>query len=188
MTMKKMMLSFAFAVVMALPLFTAAQSPVDKVFEKYAGQDGFTTVNITKEMFQMLMQLGQGAVKDTAMAEVKGIVEQLTGLKVLTYEFDSAKIVKAVSVYNEFAGVFPASAYKELMTINEGRQNIKFMTKQDASGKISEMVMLMKDKTEVAVLSLTGNIDLATISKLSKGMNIHGMEGLRKMGEQQKKQ
>jgi hypothetical protein len=85
-------------------------------------------------------------------------------------------------VYNEFAGVFPANTYKELMTINEGRQNIKFMTKQDASGKISEMVMLMKDKTEVAVLSLTGNIDLSTVSKLSKGMNIHGMEGLNKMG------
>jgi hypothetical protein len=32
------------------------------------------------------------------------------------------------------------------------------------------------------VLSLTGNIDLSTVSRLSKGMNIHGMEGLRKMG------
>jgi len=185
--MKKFVFSLAFAAFFGMPLMMIAQSPVDKVFEKYAGQEGFTTVNITKEMFQMLMKLGEGAVKDTAMAEVRGVVEQLTGLKVLTYEFDSTKIVKAVSVYNEFAGVFPASTYKELMTINEGRQNIKFMTKQDASGKIGEMVMLMKDKTEVAVLSLTGNIDLSTISKLSKGMNIHGMEGLRKMGEQQKK-
>jgi hypothetical protein len=42
--------------------------------------------------------------------------------------------------------------------------------------------MLMKDKTEVAVLSLTGVIDLSTVSKLSKNMNIHGMEGLKKMG------
>ena len=49
------------------------------------------------------------------------------------------------------------------------------------------MVMLMKDKTEVAVLSLTGNIDLSTISKLSKGMNIHGMEGFQKMGNQHHK-
>jgi len=108
-------------------------------------------------------------------------MEQLTGLKVLTFSFDSTKIVKAVAVYNEFAGVFPAATYKELMTVNEGRQSIKFMTKQDAGGKISEMVMLLKDKTEVAVLSLTGNIDLSTVSKLSKGMNIHGMEGLGKI-------
>ncbi len=164
------------------PLLMNAQSPIDKVFDKYASQDGFTSVNISKEMFQMLMQIGQGDSKDTSMVDMKKMMEQLTGLKVLTFSFDSTKVVKAVAVYNEFAGVFPAGTYKELMTINEGRQNIKFMTKQDAGGKINEMVMLMKDKTEVAVLSLTGNIDLSTVSKLSKGMNIHGMEGLRKMG------
>jgi hypothetical protein len=167
---------------MAAPLLMNAQSPIDKVFDKYASQDGFTTVNISKEMFQMLMQMGQGDSKDTNMVEIKKMMEQLNGLKVLTFGFDSTKIVKAVSIYNEFAAAFPAGTYKELMTVNEGRENIKFMTKQDASGKISEMVMLMKNKTEVAVLSLTGNIDLSTISKLSKGMNIHGMEGLKKMG------
>ncbi|MEI7724289.1 MAG: DUF4252 domain-containing protein [Bacteroidota bacterium] len=180
--MKKLMLSLVCLVFMTAPLLLNAQSPIDKVFDKYAGQDGFTTVNISKEMFQMLMQMGQGDSKDTNMVEIKKMMEQLTGLKVLTFEFDSTKMVKAVSVYNEFAATFPPGTYKELMTVNEGRENIKFMTKQDASGKISEMVMLMKNKTEVAVLSLTGNIDLSTISKLSKGMNIHGMEGLKKMG------
>jgi hypothetical protein len=179
--MKKLMLSLVCVVFLSLPLLVKAQSPIDKVFDKYASQDGFTTVNITKELFQMLMQMGQGEVKDTNVVEMKKMMEQLTGLKVLTFSFDSTKIVKAVSVYNEFAAVFPAGTYKELMTVNEGRQNIKFMTKQDAAGKISEMVMLMKDKNEVAVLSLTGNIDLSTVSKLSKNMNIHGMEGLGKM-------
>ena len=179
--MKKLMFSLVCVAFLTIPLLVNAQSPIDKVFDKYASQEGFTTVNITKELFQMLMQLGQGDAKDTNMVEMKKMMEQLTGLKVLTFSFDSTKIVKAVSVYNEFASVFPAGIYKELMTVNEGRQNIKFMTKQDASGKISEMVMLMKDKHEVAVLSLTGNIDLSTVSRLSKGMNIHGMEGLGKM-------
>ncbi len=181
--MKKMILNFVLISFMLVPNFVNAQSPIDKVFDKYASQEGFTSVNISKEMFQMLMQMGgKGDVKDSSMVEIKSMMEQLSGLKVLTFAFDSTKIVKAVAVYNEFAGVFPPNTYKELMTINEGRQNIKFMTKQDAAGKISEMVMLMKDKTEVAVLSLTGNIDLSTVSKLSKGMNIHGMEGLKKIG------
>ncbi|MDP1621494.1 MAG: DUF4252 domain-containing protein [Bacteroidales bacterium] len=179
--MKKVLSGIVCMVFMIIPLLLNAQSPIDKVFEKYASKDGFTSVNVSKEMFQMLMQMGQGQTKDSNMVEIKSMMEQLTGLKVLTYAFDSTKMVKAVSVYNEFAGVFPGGTYKELMTINEGRQNIKFMTKQDASGKINEMVMLMKDKNEVAVLSLTGNIDLSTVSKLSKGMNIHGMEGLKKL-------
>jgi hypothetical protein len=181
--MKKMIFSLLMVAFVAISMNLNAQSPIDKVFDKYASQDGFTTVNITKELFQMMMQMAQGEVKDTNMAEMKKMMEQLTGLKVLTYAFDSTKIVKAVAIYNEFAGVFPPNTYKELMTLNEGRQNIKFMTKQDNAGKISEMVMLMKDKDEVAVMSLTGNIDLTTISKLSKGMNIKGMEGLHKMGK-----
>jgi hypothetical protein len=186
--MKKSMLTIIVTVLLAIPAIIQAQSPIDKVFEKYAAQDGFTSVNISKEMFQMFAQMGAGSANDTSMAEIKKMMEQLQSLKVLTFKFDSTNVVKAVSVYNEFAGAFPGKTYKELMTINEGRQNIKFLTKQDAGGKISEMVMLMKDKTEVAVLSLTGTIDLSTVSKISKGMNIKGIESLKKIGEEHSKQ
>lgn len=179
--MKKIIIRITLTACLMVPFLLNAQSPIDKVFEKYAGQDRFTTVNISKEMFQMFQQMGSANAKDTNMVELKKMMEQLNGLKVLTYSFDSTDMVKAVSVYNEFAGAFPSGTYKELMTINEGREFIKFMTKQDASGKINEMVMLMKNKSEVAVLSLTGTIDLSTVSKLSKGMNIHGMENLNKL-------
>lgn len=164
-----------------------AQSPVDKVFEKYTGEEGFTTVNITKDLIQMMIQMNPDQKKDTSGAEIKSMLEQLNGLKILTYEFDSTKLVRAVSVYNEFAGLFPSGTYKELMSINEGRQNVKFLTKQESSGKISEMVMLAKDKNEVAVLSLTGKIDLSTVSKLSKGLNVRGMEKLSKIKDYQLK-
>jgi len=65
------MLSLVCTVFLVVPATMKAQSPIDKTFEKYAGQEGFTTVNISKEMFQMLMQLGQGDVKDTNMVELK---------------------------------------------------------------------------------------------------------------------
>lgn len=178
--MKKVKVIMAILLMVLISSAIHAQSPIDKVFDKYASQEGFTSVNITKELIQMMMQMSQGQT-DSGTIEIRKMMEQLNGVKVLTFEFDSSKIVKAVSVYNEFAGLFPASTYKELMSINEGRQSIKFLTKQDASGKINEMVMLMKDRKEVAVLSLTGIIDLSTISQLSKGMNIHGMEALQKM-------
>jgi hypothetical protein len=183
MIMKTMMKILACTAFLMVSAALNAQSPIDKVFDKYAGQDDFTTVNISKDMFQMFMQMGKGDGKDTSTVELKKMLEQLTGLKVMTFKFDSTRITKAVSVYNEFAAVFPATTYKEIMTINEGRQNIRFLTKQDAGGKINELVMLMKDKTEIAVLSVIGNIDLSTVSKLSRGMNIHGMKSLRRLGD-----
>ncbi len=174
------MLRFTLTAFLVIPLFTMAQSPIDKVYEKYAGQERFTSVNFSREMFQMFQQM-IGDKTDTSALEMKKMMEQLTGLKVLSYSIDSNNMTKAVAIYNEFAGLFPASQYKEIMTVNEGRESYKFMTRQEVGGKVNEMVMLMKGKNEVALICLTGNIDLSSISKLSKGMNIKGMEKLQKM-------
>jgi hypothetical protein len=183
--MKKFMIRFVLAGLFFFPLGLFAQSPIDKVFEKYAGKDGFTTVNISKEMFQMFGEMA--ASSDSSKKEMQQVMGQLTGLKVLSFESDSANLAKVGSVFNEFSASFPASSYKELMAVNDDGENIRFLTKQEKSGKVSEMVMLMKDKDECMVLSLTGNIDLSTISSLSKGMNIHGMENLKKIKEKHDK-
>jgi hypothetical protein len=179
--MKKSVITLAVYSFVMIFMTIQAQSPLDKVYEKYSGQEGITAINFSKEMFQMIQQMKLGDSAGGDIKEMKNIVNQLSGLKVLMYKFDSSQITKAVSMYNEFAGVFPPSTYKELMTIQEGREYVKFMTKQESSGKISEFVMLLKDKNEVGVISLTGTIDLASISSMSKFMNIKGMDNLKKL-------
>ena len=179
--MKRAVLVFVSAIMVMLLSHANAQSPIDKIYEKYSGQDGFTAINFTKEMFQMLQQLKLGDSAGSDVEEMKNIVNQLSGLKVLMFNYDSTKMMKAISIYNEIAGAFPSSKYNELMTIQEGRQFVKFMTRQESSGKVSEFVMLLKDKDEVGVISLTGTIDLASISKMSKFMNIKGMDNLKKL-------
>jgi hypothetical protein len=168
---------------LALPFIMNAQSALDKTFTKYAGQDQFTTVNITREMFSQFSGM-MGNSKDTSAQELKNIMDKLTGLKVITYSIDTADYSKAVSIYNEWTALFPVAVYKELMAVTEGRDNYRFLTKTDGDGKISEMVMLMKGKKELVVLSLCGTIDLSNISKISKGMGIHGMEGFQKIKDQ----
>jgi hypothetical protein len=183
--MKTMIKSLVVGAFLLIPFLMNAQSPVDKVFEKYAGKDGFTSVNISKEMFQMLLSMADD--KDTSGQEMKKMMGQLNSLKVLTCNGDSTKPAQCLAFYNEVAPIFTASMYKELMTINDDGENIRFLTKQDGARKIVEMVMLMKGKKEVVVMSLTGVIDLSTISKLSKNMNIKGMENLQKIKENRKK-
>lgn len=180
--MKTKIITFVLAVVL-LPLSISAQSPLDKVFSKYSGQEKFTTVSFSKEMFTQIMAM-MGNQNDSASREMKDIVDKLTGLKVITYNIDTTDYAKAVSIYNEWSGLFPSSSYKELMSVTEGRDNYKFMTKQDPEGKVSEMVMLMKGKKELVVLSLTGTIDMANISKISRTMGVRGMEGFQKMKQQ----
>lgn len=181
--MKTMLTKIALIVLLAVPLNLMAQeqSPIDKVFSKYAGQEKFTTVSIGKELFQMMMQMEMGDDPEKAK-EMKAMMEQLESLKVISFE-DSLNKTKAASLYNEFSALYPSSTYKELMSVKENGKDIRFVTKQDAGGKILELVMLMKEDSQATVLSLTGKIDLATVSKLSKGMKIDGMDKLQQMKE-----
>ena len=161
-----------------------SQSPAEKVYQKYAGEDGFTSVSINKELFQMIMKMeinGEGTEK---VQEMQEMMEQLDGLKVLTFE-DKENPEKVKSLYKEFSALFPASDYTELMTVKENGNNIRFLTKQADNGKIMEMVMLAEEDNEVTLLSLVGLIDMSTISKLSGTMKIHGMDKLQKVKKEE---
>lgn len=183
--MKKLRITILFATFLALASFTNAQSAFDKFYEKYSTQEGYTSVNISKELFQMFASMGDEKT-DTSVREMKKVMDQLNGLKVLSCKPDSMKPGKATSFFNEATALFSTPAYKELMTVNDDGQNFRFLTKQDGKGKVTELVMMAKGKDEMVVLDMTGLIDLASISKISKSMNIHGMENLQKMKEHHK--
>jgi hypothetical protein len=182
--MKPIKSVLTFLAFFAICAFVNAQT-FDKLYEKYDKQEGITSVNISKDLFEMLSNLSDEN-KDTGSREMKKAMSQLTGLKVLTCKPDSVKPGKATALYNEASVLFTTPAYKELMTVNDGGENVRFLTKQDGKGKITEMVMVAKGKDEIVVMDLTGVIDLSTISKLSKTMNIHGMEHLKDMKEHKK--
>ena len=182
--MKTLKITFIIAAFFAISSVANAQSPFDKFYEKYATQSGYTSVNISKELFQMFA--GMGNQKDTSVREMKKVMDQLDGLRVLSCKPDSLKPGKATIFFNEAIAIFNNSNYKELMTVNDDGNNIRFLTRQNGQGKITEMVMMAKGKEEMVVLDMTGLIDLSTISKISKSMNIHGMENLQKMKEHHK--
>lgn len=173
-------------VLLAAPViaFAQYQSPIQKVYEKYAGQEGFTSVNISKELFQMLMKMEVNGEKANEIKEFQSMMEQLDGLKIISFE-DTANTGKAAGLYTEFSALFPSSSFTELMSVKENGNNIRFMTKQDPDGKILELVMLAEEKGEVTLLSLVGRIDMSTVSKISRSMKIEGMENLQKIREKE---
>jgi hypothetical protein len=184
--MKNLKLTLAIAAFLTISSLANAQSSFDKFYEKYATQDGYTSVNISKELFQMFASMGNDK-NDTSTQEMKKVISQLNGLKVLSCKPDSLKPGKATIFFNEAVTIFNTPAYKELMTVNDDGKNFRFLTKQDGNGKVTELVMLAKGKEEMVILDMTGLIDLSTISKISKSMNIHGMENLQKMKEHHQK-
>ena len=59
-------------------------------------------------------------------------------------------------------------------------QDIKFLI-NEKDGKIIELLLIAGGVDENALISIQGNIDLKTISKLSKSMQIDGLEHLQEI-------
>lgn len=73
--------------------------------------------------------------------------------------------------------MIPKSEFEELMSVRDKDKDMKFYIKE-AGGKISELVMVAGGNDEFMILSLFGEIDLKQVSKISKKMNIDGLENL----------
>ncbi len=157
-----------------LLLFTnivlAQKSPVDNLFEKYSGKEGYTSVYISEYMFNLFSNL------EGNDEEFNDVVRGLTGIKILATETPEV----GVNFHEEIMRDFSKKDYKELMVVKEQDQHLTFLIK-DVGGKVVELLLIVGGSDNV-LISIEGNdIDLKTISGLSKSMNIDALEALDKM-------
>ncbi len=168
--MKKILLFFA---VIAIPFIAKSQTPIDELFDKYSGTDGITSVYITSYMFSMFSDL------ETDDPEFDELVKNLKGIKILATD---ETYTGNANFYKEIINKLPMDQYKELMVIKEKDQDVKFLV-NEKDGKIVELLLIVGGKGENAIISIQGNIDIKNISKLSRSMNINGLEHLEEIDE-----
>jgi hypothetical protein len=160
--MKKLVLIIA----VLLPLAVLAQkTPVDKLFEKYANQKGFTTVNISGKLLGFASQLETGDKATTDM------LSSLSGIRVLTVE--DAELNKTLDFYAELEkdGFFKNNGYEVLMEVTEPDEVVRFLAKDAGNGKISDLLLVVGGD-ENTLISISGIIDPESIGKITKAMNI----------------
>ncbi|OQX81113.1 MAG: hypothetical protein B6D64_02330 [Bacteroidetes bacterium 4484_276] len=182
--MKKIILIIAALTIVSLPLHTFSQNTTDALFEKYGAKDGFTTVHITKELFSLFGEMTQ----DVEGEDVQGLNEVIDGLeyiRILMYEnsgdnkYADSGTLKA---FKEDLEEVKLKNFTELMTVREQDETVKFMIRKE--GKIiRELLLLISQDNEAGFISITGNINLKSIAKISKSMDIKGLEQLQKIDE-----
>ncbi len=167
--MKKIIISLL--LIMSSALVMAQNSAVDQLFAKYADKDGFTTVSISKAMFSLFASETES--KDQFNQAVRG----LESIRILAP--DSTILKGKLNFYNEISRSLPMSQYEELMSVKEKDQVFKMLIRKKGS-VITEFLMIGGGNENV-LICITGNIDLKSISKLSKAMDIQGMENIDKV-------
>lgn len=184
--MKKYTVTLLMAI-MLLPLTSMAQD----IFAKYAENPDVTYVSIKPKMFQMLAKMDINTDDPEAQEYIK-MVNSITSFKVITT--DNKSISTDVTSWVNSR----KNSLEELMVVKDDGVNMTFYVKEGRdSDHVSEFLMFVdglsaitkdaniemngkKREFETVVVSLTGDIDLNQISKLTQKMNIQGGEHLEK--------
>lgn len=157
----------------------AQNDAVTKLFNEYYNDEKFTKISVSSKMFELFTEIEPG---DANEKEILDAISKLKGLKVIAT--DSA--ANSAKLYADAVKKISGNGYEELMEVKDAQENMKFMI-SEKDGIISELVMVVGGKKSFFVMSLYGVIDLKQISKLSKGMNVKGLEYLQKLDESEDK-
>lgn len=166
--------------IMLLPLTGMAQD----IFEKYSDNSDVTFVSIKPKMFQMIAKMGINEGDPEAKAYMD-MVKSITSFK--TIVTDNKSISADISKWVKSR----SSSLEELMEVKDDGAEVKFYVKEGKdSNHVKELLIfvnginkVMKESVEVngeqrrietVIVSLTGDIDLNEISKLTEKMNIPG--------------
>ena len=153
-----------------LTLFAMGQnSAVDKVFDKYSGKEGYTTVYISSFMFNLLSSL---ETDDPEYNEFKKATSGITSIKILTQDGGNSKAFGA-----ELLEMLPRSEYKEMMVVKDQNEEVLFLAREEG-GKITEFLLIVSGGGEDALIAIQGDIDLESISSIASGLDMPGLENL----------
>ena len=145
-----------------LPAFAFAQnSAVEKLFSKYGGKDGFTTVTINGSLLKMAAEM-------TDEDEGAEVLNNINTIKIRAQEGGSAS-----NLYDEVMGELKRDAYEELMTVNSDDEDVIFLVKKSGE-KISEFLLVVGGNDDNAIIYIGGNLNMKDIAKLGKSMNLEG--------------
>jgi hypothetical protein len=184
--MKNQILKFAIPIFLLIPVFIAAQNiEVGKLFDKYSGEEGFTSVDVNAGLFELFAEIDSD---DPEFEDFQNALKGLESLRLLAYTIEEEKgsVDEMKKFYSDIQSSVPFNEFKELMIIKDNDSNVNFYAKSEKQ-IVKEMVMIVEGPEEVVLLSLYGNLDLNYIGKLGTTMNMSGMKYLGNMNKSKEK-
>jgi hypothetical protein len=150
-------------------------------FDKFEDEKDVTSVIVTKNMFKLLAEIDIDS-KDPEVRDYMEMVNNLDNIKIFITDNVEVGARMKTSVEKYLAS---SKGLNELMRVKDDGKNIKFYSKEGKSeSHVSELLMFLVGDVDgkenaTIIMSITGNIDLKQISKLTKDLNVPGSEELK---------
>ena len=156
-------------------------------WSSFENDDDVSSVVITKKMFKLLSRIDLDT-DDQEVNDFMDLVENLENIKIFTTDQTNIASKMSSSVTSYIGG---DKGLSELMRVKDDGNNIKFYSREGKSENyVSELLMFLEGtengKNQTVVMSITGNIDLRQISKLTKNLDIPGSDAIKQLEKKNK--
>ncbi len=148
-----------FLLALAIPALMMAQNDaIDKLINKYKGQEGVTVVNIGPELFQMVQGMEIEDLKDQDIP-----LDKVSSVRILTIE-DNEELAN-VNFYDELKKDFDVSHLVEVITVDDGGEVVRMWMRNDG-GKVQEFLLIVGGDDNV-LIHITGDFNMSDLQGLA---------------------
>ena len=163
--MKRMV--FALTVIL-LPLFTATgqKNGIDTFFNNYQGKEGFTTVNLSGNLFSLFAD-------STVEGKTEDISLDISSVRILSINEDNN--TGGINFMEELKRSIDKGGYEELMTVKNSKDDVRVLIK--SSGRKVKELLVVSGGKDNALIQIKGNFEKKDIKKLADS-NIESLRSL----------
>jgi hypothetical protein len=151
-TMKKLFLSIVLVIAVSS---IYSQKSIDNLFQKYAGNEGFTTLTLNGNLLKFASCLDSNN-ESSMPADVEEI-------RILTQE---DKSLNAGNFYDLVINDIDLSQYEEFMRVKEKNQDVRMLVR--AEGKNFKEFLLISGGEDNALIQIKGNMSFEDAEKFKE--------------------
>jgi len=150
----------------------AQKDVISTIFDKYAGKEGFTTINVTGDMLKLFTQAEEQR-RDTL------ITSKLSEVKILALDKDCGQSA-VLDLKTELLDKIDKSVYKEMISIRESNENITILMKE-FNGRIAELLVIVDGLDDKVLIQVKGDILLSEMAQIAGQYQMKGFEHFKKL-------
>ena len=153
---------FTIAILALFTLTISAQSTIDKLFNKYQGKDGFTTVTVNGNLLKLFADLDDDEEQDE---DIMKYADKFTSIRILAQEDDD---VEVGNFYDYVIDEVNRGGYEEMVTINSEGSDVKIMVR--AEGKVFKEFLLIAGGSDNAIIQIKGSLTMKEVKDMAKSV------------------
>ena len=155
-----------------------SQELFETLVNKYSNKDGFSAVQLSKDMFDLYLKKKNIDEKDP----VYSVVDNLENILVITQVNINEKEDGLKNIQSEILDYYKKEGLSLFKTEKKTGNDLKIYIDKNDDG-VSRLGLVNLSEMSLTLIEINGIIDLTSIASLNKAFNIRGLETLRKIDD-----